>query len=70
MPSGVFQFRAFTSPPGADLTAAFCQASRLEALNSKDLDVMAHCFRDKNDVPGFWQFVAANPLTGAVIHNY
>jgi hypothetical protein len=28
MPSGVTQLRALTSPPGADLAAAFIQASR------------------------------------------
>jgi len=70
MPSGVFQLRALTSPLGADLTAAFCQASKLEALNSKDLDVMAQCFRDKNDWLLFWQLDDAQTLTGIVIHNY
>jgi hypothetical protein len=55
---------------GADLTAAFCQASKLEALNSKDLDVMAQCFRDKNDWLLFWQLDDAQTLTGIVIHNY
>jgi hypothetical protein len=42
----------------------------LEALNSKDLDVMALCFRDKNGCSEFWQLGAADPLTNAVIHNY
>ena len=37
MPSGVFQFRAATSPPGADLAAAFSQASRLEEFGSFSL---------------------------------
>jgi hypothetical protein len=34
-PSGVFQLRALTSPPGADLAADLCQASRLVGLKGE-----------------------------------
>ncbi|MNT39364.1 hypothetical protein D3C72_1756050 [compost metagenome] len=34
MPSGVTQFKAFTSPPGADLAAALAHASSEAAANS------------------------------------
>ena len=37
MPSGVCQFRAATSPPGADLAAAFAHASGLEEFGSFSL---------------------------------
>ncbi|MCY1362486.1 hypothetical protein D9M69_492060 [compost metagenome] len=41
MPSGVSQFSAFTSPPGADFWAALVQASRVAGANSGCLWLMA-----------------------------
>jgi hypothetical protein len=52
------------------LTAAFCQASKLEALNSKDLDDMAEHFRYKNELVQILGRAPAGLLTNFVIHNY
>ena len=41
MPSGVTQFSATTSPPGADLAAALCQSARVEGLKGAALVLMA-----------------------------
>src|SRR4051812_35290658 len=51
MPSGVCQFRAATSPPGADLAAAFAHASWLGELGNFSLMTGPHVRRAAHGRP-------------------